>query len=198
MPLNHRFHPVIWCLSPEWHFGDVSVKFSLNPTTAQKMANLRNTVRRLIIILLSLYFLLIISASFWSSYGKILAESHYEANDNQFAKYCHTPRNNRFQQVFLCWSSRRNFWALTVKFPLSPIVAQNMANLKHTVTGLLFTVFRYFVCAYHVSNILESLQWNSYLKKLRLIRWLVWKILSHASESSFSATLMVLTIRTTL
>ena len=51
------------------------MKFSLNPTTAQKMANLRNTVRRLIIILLSLYFLLIIRASFWSSYGKILAES---------------------------------------------------------------------------------------------------------------------------
>ena len=142
--------------------------------------------------------MLIIRPSFWSSYGKIFAEPHYEATDNQFTKYCHTPRNHRFQQVFWCWSSKRIFWALTVKFALNPIVAQNMANLKHTVTGLLFTVFRYFLCAYHVSNILESLQWNSYLKKLRLIRWPVWKILSHASESSFSATLIVLTIRTTL
>ena len=31
MPLNHRFHPVISCLSPEWHFGAVSVKFLAEP-----------------------------------------------------------------------------------------------------------------------------------------------------------------------
>ena len=38
---------------------------------------------------------------------------------------------------------------------------------------------------------------KSYLTKLRLIRWPVWKTLSHALKSSFSASLMVLTIRTT-
>ena len=31
-----------------------------------------------------------------------------------------------------------------------------MANLQNTVTGLLFTVFRWSICAYHVSSILEQ------------------------------------------
>ena len=51
------------------------VKFLLNPITAQKMANLQKTVRRLIIIFLSLFFLLIIRTSIWSPYGRNLAES---------------------------------------------------------------------------------------------------------------------------
>ena len=174
------------------------MKFSLKPITAQKITNFQNTVRRLKIILLSLFFLLIIRASiwnphgknladprydqkddhiakychkpsqssyslrffmsfikpvFWNSYFKILAESHYQRNDDQFAKYCQTPRNHRFQELFCCWS----FGALTVKFAPNPIVAQNMANLQKTFTGVLFTVFRCSICAYHVSNILESL-----------------------------------------
>ena len=49
-PLNHRFHLVIWCLSSERHFGAVTVKFSLNCITAQKMNNLQNTVKRFRII----------------------------------------------------------------------------------------------------------------------------------------------------
>ena len=80
---------------------------------------------------------------------KILVESHYKGNDDQFAKYCQTPRNHRFQEVFCCWSSGRHFGAVTVKFATNPIVAQNMANFQNTVTGLLFSVFRWSSCAYH-------------------------------------------------
>ena len=45
-----------------------------------------------------------------------------------------------------------------------------MANSQNTVTGLLFIVFRWSICAYHVSNILKSLLWNFYLTKVRLIK----------------------------
>ena len=127
-----------------------------------------------------------------------------------------------FHLVFWCLSSKRHFATLTLKFLLNPNTKETMPNLQNTVKllgiivlrkcfaadeqsdvlellmCLLFTVFRWSICAYHVSNILESLLWNFYLTKLRLIRSPVWKILSHASESSFSATPIVLTIRTTL
>ena len=161
------------------------------------MSNLQNTVRRLIIILLRLFFLLIIKASIWSPYGKNLAEPRYEKKNEQFAKYCHTPLNLRFYLIFWCFSSYLHFGAFTVTCSLNPITAQNMGNLQNTATGLLFAVFRWSICAYHVSNFLEFLLWNFYLTKLRLIRWPVWKILSHASESSFSATPIALTFRTT-
>ena len=49
------------------------MKFSLNPITAQKITNFQNTVRRLTIIFLSLFFLLVMRASIWSPYGKNLA-----------------------------------------------------------------------------------------------------------------------------
>ena len=184
--LNHPFCLVIFYLSSEWLFGAVSVKFSLNLITKIKMTNLQNTVRRLIIILFSLFFLLLIRASiwinygknfaepcydqkddqfckvlshasqssflpsfmvsfikptFWNSYYKILVEPHYEGSDDQFAKYFQMPRNHRFQEVCCCWLSVRSFGALTVKFAPNPIVEQNMANLRNTVTGLLLTDF---------------------------------------------------------
>ena len=73
-----------------------------------------------------------IKPTVWNSYFQILVEPHYEGNDDQFAKYCQTPRNKRFKKVFCCWSSVRHFGALTVKFAPNPIVAKNMANfLKH-------------------------------------------------------------------
>ena len=135
--------------------------------------------------------------TFWNLYFKVLIRPHYQGNDYQFTKYCQTPRNHRFQEVFCSWSSEREFEVLTIKFAPNPIVAQNMANLQNTVTGILFIVFYSCFGTYHVSNILESLQQNSYLTKLWLIRWLVWKILSHAWESSFSPSLMLLTITAT-
>ena len=123
-----------------------------------------------------------ITTTFWNSYFKILVKPHYEGNDDH---QC-------------CWSSVRHFGALTIKFPPDPILAQNMANLQNSLTGLLFTVFRWSIFAYHVRNILKSLLWNFYLIKLRLITCLVFKILSHASDSSFTATPIVLTITTRL
>ena len=40
-----------------------------------------------------------------------------------------------------------------IKFAPNPIVVQNMANLQHTLTSLLFTVFFWSIFAYHASNI---------------------------------------------
>ena len=71
----------------------------------------------------------------------------------------------RFQEVFCFRLSRWHFGDLTVKFAPNPIVAYKMASFQNTVTGLLFTVFRWSICAYHVRNILESLLWNFYLTK---------------------------------
>ena len=139
-----------------------------------------------------------IKLTFWNSYFKILIEPHYQGYDDQFTKYCQTPRNHSFQEVFCCWSSQQNFGVLTIEFVPNPILAQNMANMQNTVTGLLFTLFRWSIFAYYVPNILESLLWNSYLIKIRLIWWTVCKIMSHALESSFCTTLIVLIITTTL
>ena len=58
------------------------MKFSLNLFTAQKIANLQTTVRHLIIIVLSLFFLLIITASMWSRYDKDLGEPRYDQKDD--------------------------------------------------------------------------------------------------------------------
>ena len=44
-----------------------------------------------------------------------------------------------------------------MKFAPNPILAKNMANFQNTVTGLLFTVFRWSICAYHVSSISRGL-----------------------------------------
>ena len=82
-----------------------------------------------------------IKATFWNSYFKILVEPRYEQNDDIFAKYCQTPGNHHFQEVFCCWSSERHFGVLTIKFAPNPILAQNMANLQNTVTGLVIHRF---------------------------------------------------------
>ena len=97
--------------------------------------------------------LLIISATFWSSYCEIGAKRHCGQKYGQFLKHCHRPFIHRYPLLYL---------------------------------------------KYDVNNILESLLWNFYLTKLGLIRWQNWKILPQASESSFFATPIVLTIRTTL
>ena len=55
-PPNHHFCLVNCCLLSSRHFGAFSVKLLLIPTTAQKMTNLQKSVRRLIIIFLSLSY----------------------------------------------------------------------------------------------------------------------------------------------
>ena len=125
---------MICCWSSEWHFGAVIVKFLLNLIIAQKLANWQNTVRRLIIILLSLFFLLIIRASIWSPYGKNLSEHCYYQKDDQFAEYCHTPLSLPFHLVFWCLSSNRHFGTLTLKFLLNPVTKESMTNMQNTLT----------------------------------------------------------------
>ena len=44
----------------------------------------------------SCYLVLIVRVTCYSSYGKILAEPHYQLNDSEFAKYCDTPLTHRF------------------------------------------------------------------------------------------------------
>ena len=77
------------------------------------MTNLQSTVTRSFVF--TELFGAFYQTDILNSYFKILVESHYEGNDDQFAKYCQTPRNHRFQEVFCCWSSVRHFGALTVK-----------------------------------------------------------------------------------
>ena len=208
------------------------------------MATLQNTIRRLVIILLSLFFFCLSSErQFGALTVKNLAKFRYDQKDDQFAKYCHTPLNLRFHLVFWCLLINRHFGTLTIKILFNSITKETMTNFQNTFKHVEIIVFRNCfaadhqsdilelllsnsretplwpniwpicetlsqafyspflrssICAYQVSNILESLEWNFYLTKLPLIRWAVWKILSHASKSSFSATPIVLTIRTTL
>ena len=64
------------------------------------MTNLQSTVTRFFIF--TELFGAFYQTDILDSYFKILVESHYERNDDQFAKYCQTPRNYRFQEVFCC------------------------------------------------------------------------------------------------
>ena len=131
------------------------MKFSLNLITGQKIANMQNTVRRLIIIPLSLFFLLIIRASIWSPYGKNLVDPRCDQKDDHIAKYCHTPRDLRIHLFFLCLSSIRYFGTLTLKFLLNLITKETMTNLQNTVKRFGIIVFRKCFAADHQSDILE-------------------------------------------
>ena len=133
------------------------MKFLLNPIIAQKMASLQKTVRRLIIILLSLFFLLIIRASIWSPYGKNVAKPRQDQKDDQCAKYCHTPLNLRIHLVFLCSSSKGHFGTLTLKFLFNPIRKETRTNLQNTVKRFKIIVFRKSFAADHQSAVLELL-----------------------------------------
>ena len=98
--INHGLHLVICCLSCKRHFGVISVKFPQNCITAYKMINLQNTTRRMKIILLTCFFLLIMRTSIWRPFGKNLADTRFAQKDFQFARYCDTPLNLRIHLVF--------------------------------------------------------------------------------------------------
>ena len=101
--LNLRFDHAFLCFLSLSAFGAFTVKFSLNRITAQKMAGLQKIVRRLIIIFLSSFFLVIIRALLLSSHGKNLAKPYYEPKDAQFARNFHTSQSLRFDLVFWCF-----------------------------------------------------------------------------------------------
>ena len=131
------------------------MKFSLNPITAQKITNFQNTVRRLTIIFLSLFFSLVMRASIWSTYGKNLANPRYDQEDDKFAKYSHTPLNVRFHLVFWCLLSNPHFGRFTLKFLLNPITKEAMTNLQNTITRLEIIVFWKSFAIDHQSHILK-------------------------------------------
>ena len=68
-----------------------------------------------------------------------------------------------------------------------------MTNLHNTVTGLLFTVFRWSIRAYYVNNNLEFLLWNFYLTKFRLIKIPVWLSTENYYIWSFAAPVILIT-----
>ena len=115
----------------------------------------QNTVRRLKIILLSLFFLLIIRTSIWRPYGKNLADPRYDQKDDQFAKYCHTLL--RIYRVIWCLLLSRHFKTLGLKFLLNAITKETMTNLQNTVKRLGIIVFRKSFPNDHQSDILEFL-----------------------------------------
>ena len=125
MPHNHRCHLVLCCLTSKSHCRVVSVKFSPNPIPAQKMTNLQNTVRHLIIIVLSLFSLLIIRACLVICC--LLSSRHFGTFSEEFSlnpltvkmslnsvtnqKICNLEKkiyrslNLRFDLVFWCFAS---------------------------------------------------------------------------------------------
>ena len=204
-PLNHRFQlDVRWpkrlqiskilshaskssfsssylVLSMILTFWSFSVKFPLNPiTAAQKITNFQNTVRRLIIILVSLFFLLIIRACIWGPHGKNLPEPRYHQKDDQFAKYCHASQSS-YSLSFLVPFIKPTFWALTLNFLLNLVTKESMTNLQTTVKRLGNILFRKCFAADHQSDIFELLLWNSRRTTLWSKRWPIFKTLSDAS-----------------
>ena len=95
------------------------------------------------------------------------------------------PQNHRFHLVFCCLSSKWHFTAVSVR------------NLQSTVTRLSIFVFTYFFGAFHQTHILDLLLSNSCWTPFRRKRWPICKILSNASESSFSGSLLLTIIRAT-
>ena len=83
--------------------------------------------------------------SIWSRYGKNLGDPRYDQEDDQFAKYSHTPLNLRSHLVFL------------VKFLLNLITTHKMASLKNIITSLRMIVLCYSYSGYHQNDTLELL-----------------------------------------
>ena len=176
------------------------MKFSLNPITAQKMAGLQKIVRRLIIIFLSSFFLVIIRALLLSSYGKNLAKPYYEPKDAQFARnfhpeiechICKIPSNaskSWFSGSLCLMIIRAAFWSSYYKIRAEPHCCPKYGQFaKHSqrpFIQLFLLIYLCVSCKQHFGVL--------------LIIWPVWKVLPEASEPSVFATPIVLTIITTL
>ena len=63
--------------------------------------------------------LLIIRATFWSSYCEIGAKPHCGQKYGQFLKHCHRPFIHRYPLVYLYIWCKQHFGVLTVKFLLN-------------------------------------------------------------------------------
>ena len=96
--------------------------------------------------------LLIISATFWSSYCEIcakrkrwpicqilsLASKSFDCGpkNGQFVKHWHSFVNHRYQLTLWCLPPERHFEAVTVKLSLNVITTKEIADFQNSVTRL--------------------------------------------------------------
>ena len=156
---NLRFHHVFWCFPSQSHSGAFTVKLSLKAITAHKKASLQNTVGRLIIILVSLFFLLIIRASILSPYGKNLPDLIHVRTKKMTNVQSSVTRLSFFKFTqFFCYFHHTDILELLLKKLLfNPITKKTMTNLQNIVKSPGIFVFRKCFAADHQSDILELL-----------------------------------------
>ena len=101
------------------------------------------------------------------------------------------PPIERFKRVLWCLSSQQQFGALTVKFSLNPMRPKTRPiwEILSRIFESSFTASSY--GAFYVCDNLELIRCNSQLIFKIL---LIFEILPYASNSSFSASFVVLTI----
>ena len=101
------------------------------------------------------------------------------------------PPIERFKRVLWCLSSQQQFGALTVKFSLNPMRPKTWPiwEILSRIFESSFTASSY--GAFYVCDNLELIRCNSQLIFKIL---LIFEILPYASNSSFSASFVVLTI----
>ena len=138
--------------------------------------------------------LLIIRATFWSSYSENGAKHHFGLKYGQFAKHCHRRFIHRFPLVYLCVLCKQKFGVFSEKFLVNEITTHKMASLENIVTGLTIIVLCYSYSAYHQNDTLKDLPRNCHLTPLRPKRFQISKLHSHASESSLLSSYLVLSI----
>ena len=136
------------------------MKLSLKPITAHKKASLQDTVRRLIIILLSFFLSSISSERRFGALTVKISDPRLDQKDDQCAKYCHTRFNLRIHLVLLCLSLKRHFGTLALKILFNPITKKTMTNLQNTIKRFGIIVFRKCFAADHHSAVLELLLLN--------------------------------------
>ena len=101
--------------------------------------------------------MLIISATFWSSYCEIRAEPHFGQKYGQFASYCHRSFIHRFPLLYFCILCTQHFGVITVKFLLNQSTTHKLAILENIATRLIIIVLCYSYSAYHHNDTLELL-----------------------------------------
>ena len=138
--------------------------------------------------------LLIIRATFWSSYSENGAKHHFGLKYGQFAKHCHRRFIHRFPLVYLCVLCKQKFGVFSEKFLVNEITTHKMASLENIVTRLTIIVLCYSYSAYHQNDTLKDLPRNCHLTPLRPKRFQISKLHSHASESSLLSSYLVLSI----
>jgi len=162
---NHSFLLVLQYLSSERPFETLTLKFSLNPITTQKIiGKFQNTGTGLWIIVSSMSYITYhqsdnLKPLQWNSYltplplkrwpiRKMLIDASKSSlspsltKEVQFPKYSQTRINHRFPLSLRSLSSERHFKALAVKSSLNLVTAQKMSNLQNVVRSIQIIALR--------------------------------------------------------